>query len=326
MASTASSRLLASGGAAVPGTPTSFSASASTTAPKAINLSWAAPSTSPPIPLTGYYLYRGATLIATQSGTTFTDTGLAYNTSYTYTVYAYNANGQSATPASTSATTAVACSNAESYTIGGSGVAVTVPTGCFKVRIRALSGGAGGLYYSTDVHLGGCNQCWSGGGGGAYISGYVTVTPGTTFYVDGGNAGSPGYSGASAGYDPYCSVYGGQNINAHTSNPGGYVKYNTVGASVTDGGYGGTTGGGSNVSYGGAAALSGTNPTGISGLTHGGGTTQGCGCCSGCTGNNGQSRGGGGAGGTDSSALYGETAYQGGSGASGYCVWTFSES
>ena len=326
MASTASSRLLGSGGAVPPGTPQSLSVAASTTQPKAINLSWSAPSGSPPIPLTGYKIYRGGSLIATQSGTTLTDTGLAYGTSYTYNVYAYNIEGgNSVTPATGSATTAVACSNAQSYITGGS-TSVSVPAGCFKVRIRALSGGAGGFEYTTYVHLGSCRGYWAGGGGGAYIDGYVAVTPGASITLYGGSGGYSATSGSNAGYPPYCSVYGGFATNSQSANPGGYTEYNTVGASVTSGGSGGTPGGGSNVAYGGAAALAGTNPTGIAGLTHGGGTTQGCGSCSGCTGSNGQARGGGGAGGTDLGALYGETAYQGGSGSAGYCVWTFSES
>lgn len=326
MASTASSRLLGSGGATPPGTPQSLSVAASTTQPKAINLSWSAPSTSPPIPLTGYKVYRGATLVATQAGTTFTDTGLAYGTSYSYSVYAYSTSGgDSVTPATGSATTAVACSNAQSYITGGN-TTVTVPAGCFKVRIRALGGGAGGFYYYTEVHLGSCRGYWAGGGGGGYIDGYVSVTPGNGIALYGGSGGSPGTAGNYAGYDPYCSVNGGTANNSQSANAGGAVKSNTVGASVTNGGSGGTPGGGSNVAYGGAAALAGTNPTGISGLTHGGGTAQGCGSCSGCTGSSGAQRGGGGAGGTDSGNLYGETAYEGGSGAAGYCVWTFSES
>lgn len=323
MASTASSRLLASGGASPPGTPTSFSASASTTTPKAINLSWASPSTSPPIPLTGYKLYRGGTLIATQSGTTFVDTGLAYGTAYSYTVYAYNPSGDSITPASASATTAVACSNAQSSIVGGS-TSVTVPAGCFKVRIRALSGGGGGWFYDYDVHLGSCRGYWSGGGGGAYINGLVSVTPLTSITLYGGSGGGATTAGGSAGFPPYCSVSGGLSTNAQSTNSGGSVEYNTVGATVNIGGSSGTAGGGSNVAAGGPAALAGTNPTGL--YTHGSFKNQTCGSCSGCTGSTGNSYGGGGSGGTDSGALYGETAYPGGSGASGYCVWTFSES
>jgi fibronectin type 3 domain-containing protein len=63
---------------------------------KQVSLSWTASANA-----TGYQVYRGATLVATQAGTTYLDTGLTNGTSYSYTVVA--TNGSASSPASTAA-------------------------------------------------------------------------------------------------------------------------------------------------------------------------------------------------------------------------------
>ena len=312
-----------------PGTPDNFSAAASTTAPKAINLSWSAP--SGPVAATGYKLSRGGTLIATQAGTTYSDTGLAaYNTQYSYSIVAYNADGESITAATASATTAVQCNNASgnlaASTHGTSATSSqTAPAGCFKIRIRALGGGAGGRRNSTSTHEGQCrdHSMWGyfgAGSGGGYVDGYAPVTPGTSYTLTAGHGGNRGGNGGYSGIDGLLAVnggYAGSNINP--GNPGGDMRDSQPGQSFT-------AGDASNQKTGGAAALDGTNPTGS--YSHGGERTQPCGnsSCSGCTGPNGYDYGGGGAAGTSSGALYGETAYHGGYGGHGYVVWNFAES
>jgi len=64
-----------------------------------VSISWA-----PSANAAGYLVYRGSTLVATQAGTSFTDTGLANGTSYTWTVVATNGSAQSAASAPVSAT------------------------------------------------------------------------------------------------------------------------------------------------------------------------------------------------------------------------------
>lgn len=88
----------------VPGQVQGFNANG--TSVSTIDLYWTAPSDGGS-PITGYSLYRNGSLIASPTGTTYTDTGLSFQTSYTYTVYAVNANGSSATPATASGTTLV---------------------------------------------------------------------------------------------------------------------------------------------------------------------------------------------------------------------------
>jgi len=95
--------------AGVPGTPTSFGYTSKTES--SINLSWSAPSNNGGSAITGYTLYRGATQIyptlpATSGiATSFNDTGLAFETSYSYSVYAVNAIGSSASPATSTIST-----------------------------------------------------------------------------------------------------------------------------------------------------------------------------------------------------------------------------
>nr|WP_170317130.1 glycosyl hydrolase family 18 protein [Acrocarpospora corrugata] len=69
-----------------------------------VSLSWN-PSTDN-VGVTGYLIYRGGTLVTTVTGTTFTDTGRAASTTYTYQVRARDAaNNQSGLSNSVSATT-----------------------------------------------------------------------------------------------------------------------------------------------------------------------------------------------------------------------------
>ena len=66
-----------------------------------INLSWTASTDA--VGVAGYRIYRNGTLIASTSSTSYQNTGLASNTTYSYRVSAYdaadNASAQS-TPAS----------------------------------------------------------------------------------------------------------------------------------------------------------------------------------------------------------------------------------
>lgn len=320
MASTTSSRLMKSG-SAPPGAPTSLSVASSTTQTKSIILSWSAPVG----PVTGYKIYRGATLLSTQNSTSYTESNLAeYSTTYTYSVYAYNLIGLSLSAATGSATTNQPCANTTHTLIGDSAGTYTasqqtqnVPAGCFKVRIRALSGGGGGFAHN-QTHQGSCYGPYGAGGGGAYIDGTASVSAGTSMTFRAAASVLNEVSGDWSGVDGICAVTGGVKGQNITSNSGGVVMANIVGASVTNGDA-------SSDMRGGAAALSGQNPTGQTGLIHGTYRDQPCGRCNGCVGSKGFVYGGGGAAGTDSSSLWGEASFRGGDGAQGYCVWTWAE-
>ncbi len=85
-------------GPVVPAAPTGLTATAASSSQ--INLSWTASAGA-----TGYKVFRGGTEIASPSGTTYSDTGLAAGTLYTYTVVAVNTAGNSPASNQASATT-----------------------------------------------------------------------------------------------------------------------------------------------------------------------------------------------------------------------------
>lgn len=98
-----------------------------------VSLSWTAASDDTGV--TGYDVYRGSTKVGTATGTTYTDTGVAAGTSYTYAVRARDAAGNTSPPsASVTALTTGSAGNsgcAAAYTVNGDwgsgfGVDVTV--------------------------------------------------------------------------------------------------------------------------------------------------------------------------------------------------------
>ncbi|MFI6477990.1 discoidin domain-containing protein [Nonomuraea sp. NPDC050663] len=72
-----------------PGVPGSLRSTGTTSS--TVGLAWNAATDD--VGVTGYDVYRGSTLVATVTGTTHTDTGLTASTSYTYTVRARDAAG-----------------------------------------------------------------------------------------------------------------------------------------------------------------------------------------------------------------------------------------
>ena len=71
----------------VPDTPTNFRQTAKDYF--SLSIAWGS------VECTGYKLYRDGTLISTQTGTTYTDTSVEPNNTYTYKLVAYNAEGDS---------------------------------------------------------------------------------------------------------------------------------------------------------------------------------------------------------------------------------------
>ena len=69
-----------------------------------VGLAWTVSSDN--VAVTGYRVLRGGTVVAAVTGTSYTDTGLAANTTYGYQVVAVDAAGNASAPATASATTA----------------------------------------------------------------------------------------------------------------------------------------------------------------------------------------------------------------------------
>jgi len=89
--------------------------SATATSSSQINLSWTASTDN--VAVTGYKIFRAGTQIGTSTTASYSDTGLAANTTYSYTVSAYDAAGNnSAQSSSASATTQAA--NANKFKVG----------------------------------------------------------------------------------------------------------------------------------------------------------------------------------------------------------------
>ena len=88
-----------------PSAPTGLTATA--VSGTQVNLSWTASTDN--VGVTGYKVFRNGTQIATPTATTFNDTGLTASTTYSYTVSAVDAAGNTSTPSgAVSATTAAA--------------------------------------------------------------------------------------------------------------------------------------------------------------------------------------------------------------------------
>jgi chitodextrinase len=123
-----------------PTMPGSFNATP--TSSSTMSLSWTASSDN--VAVAGYRLSRGGNLIATLTSTSYTDTGLSPNTTYNYSVVAYDAANNVSDPATKSATTP--------------GVDVTPPSAPGTLTYQKMSGGKAKLTWgaaSDNVKLGG---------------------------------------------------------------------------------------------------------------------------------------------------------------------------
>lgn len=101
------------GGTGVPAAPTGLAVTGTTSS--SVSLSWSADSGA-----ASYNVYRGSTRVGSGvTSTSYTDSGLAASTTYSYTVTGVNSSGESAHSASVSATTGsgytATCYNASNY-------------------------------------------------------------------------------------------------------------------------------------------------------------------------------------------------------------------
>jgi hypothetical protein len=211
-----------------------------------INLTWPA-STDPVVQgaitsgLSGYNLYRGTTLIKTQSGTSYSDTGLTAATQYSYTVSAYD----SATPANISAQSASVSAATQALSLTGN--PPTMSNGQPSSSLPAGTTNAT-LSLTTDVNA----AC---GYSSAANTAYSAMTQ--TFATTGAVNHSTPISGLGNGtaYTYYVRCQSSQGL----VNTGDYIISFSV-ASANNGGGGG--GGGGNGGGGGGGGNGGsTTPT-----------------------------------------------------------------
>jgi hypothetical protein len=183
-----------------PSPPSGLTATA--TSSSSVNLSWTASTDN--VGVTGYNIFRNGTKVGTTTTTSYTDSGLASNTQYTYTVTAYDAAGNVSTPSnSATATTPVEqcpCSIWNDGTTTGSAESNDPSAQTVGVRFQASSSGyiTGVRFYkepdNTGAHTGSLwdsngNLLASGTFTGETASGWqeldfsspVPVTAGTTY-------------------------------------------------------------------------------------------------------------------------------------------------
>ena len=199
----------------VPNAPTGVTATVASGT--SATVSWTASTNDGGSPITGYTVTSsGGQTCTTTGATTCTVTGLTGGDSYTFTVVATNAVGNSP---SSSLSNSVTLPTVFNYT-GGTQTFI-VPSGVYSLNVT-MSGASGG---NATVGSGG-----SSGGGGATIGGTLAVTPGEQLtIVVGGMGGSGGP--ASYGYNGAGGYSGG-----YTGGSGGVDEYNNYG-----GGGGGAT-------------------------------------------------------------------------------------
>ncbi|GAA4987576.1 chitinase [Nonomuraea thailandensis] len=141
-----------------------------------VTLAWNAATDN--VAVTGYEIYRGGTLVTTVTGTSHTDTGLAANTAYSYTVRARDAAGNRSANSNTATAT----------TTGGGGTDTTAPTVPGNLR-------------STGVSNSSVSLAWDASSDNVAVTGYeiyrggtlVTTVTGTT-HTDTGLAANTAYS------------------------------------------------------------------------------------------------------------------------------------
>jgi hypothetical protein len=140
------------GGGTVPGAPTGLTGTSSASS---VSLSWSAPSGA-----TSYNVYRNGSKVGSPTGTSYTDSGLSANTSYSYQVSASNSVGEGAKSSSISVKTGTGGGNT-----GTKQAAPYLFMGWGDPPAPATVMNATGIKWFTMAFVlssGGCNPAWDG--------------------------------------------------------------------------------------------------------------------------------------------------------------------
>jgi pullulanase len=161
-----------------PTVPTNLTATAITYT--SVTLSWTASTSSAGV--AGYNIIRNGTKVGTSTSTSYMDTGLSPSTSYSYTVSAYDASGNTSDASAAFTVTTLAIS------------APTVPSGLSAGSITASSIVLSWTASSSPVGVVGYK---------VFRNGTTVGTPTTTSYMDSGLSASTSYSYTVSAYDAY---------------------------------------------------------------------------------------------------------------------------
>ena len=161
-----------------PTTPTNLAVGAITYT--SVTLSWTASTSSAGV--AGYNILRNGTKVGTSTSTSYTDTGLSPATSYSYTVSAYDASGNTSALSGALTVTTLAVS------------APAAPSGLSAGSITASSIVLSWTASSSPVGVAGYN---------VFRSGTMVGTSTTASYTDTGLSASTSYSYTVSAYDSY---------------------------------------------------------------------------------------------------------------------------
>jgi Cellulose binding domain/Fibronectin type III domain/Glycosyl hydrolases family 18 len=182
------------GGGTVPGAPTNLRGTPGSTS---VSLSWTAPSGT----VSGYHVYRNGSRVASPSSTSYTDSGLASSTTYSYQVSAHNGAGEGPRSSTIQVTTTSG---------GGGGTAMRgapyLYMGWGNPPSPSTVMSASGVKWFTMAFIlssGGCNPAWDGN---RPLTGGVDQQAINTIRANGGDVlpSIGGWSGNKLG--PNCST------------------------------------------------------------------------------------------------------------------------
>ena len=131
---------------AAPNAPTNLLATAGNAQ---VSLTWSSVATA-----TSYKILRNGVQVGTSNTASYTDTGLTNGTSYTYTVKATNAGGDSVASSSASATPVPPVSKLATPTGLTANTATSLNTGAFRLSWNAVSGATSYTIYKNGTLLG----------------------------------------------------------------------------------------------------------------------------------------------------------------------------
>jgi len=203
LAFSASSCYSSSGGSpGTPTTPTGLSVTGTTTS--TASLSWSASSEQGGSgSISGYKIYRGGSQVGTTGNTTYTDTNLTASTTYTYTVAAYDSNGNTSSQSgSVQATTGSSDTTPPSVSISSPANGVTVSS---TVTVQASASDNVGV---TKVEF--------------YLDGFLQTTDTTSPYTWSWNTASStngSHTLSAKAYDAAGNMGGSSNVSVTVSNP-----------------------------------------------------------------------------------------------------------
>lgn len=146
----------------IPGVPSGLSASGTTGTSTTLN--WKAPSVASNCTITSYTVYKNGAAVGTTSGTSFTVTGLANSTSYSFTVAATDSAGSSAQSSAVSVTTGTGSGGGGTGTLFAPYIDMSLTPDEQIVSIQQQSG-IKAFTLAFLVSSNGCSIGWGGLGG-----------------------------------------------------------------------------------------------------------------------------------------------------------------